>query len=119
LTSSQGTTVCTSLADEDYRTEVFSTFKSTVQRCPQDGNLESASGSLLPGLVLGLGLDQHHHDVALFHDEVLNTVDFDLGARPFAEQDAVTDLDVDRDKFAALVAAAGPTAMILPCWGFS
>jgi hypothetical protein len=90
-----------------------------LQRCSQDGNLESASGSLLPGLVLGLGLDQHPHDVALFHDEILDAVDFDLRARPFAEQDAVTDLDVDRDKFAALVAAAGPTAMILPCWGFS
>src|SRR6266404_3636669 len=58
------------------------------------------------GLPLGLGLDQHPHDVALFHDEVLNAIDFDLGARPFAEQDAVADLDVDRDELAALVAAA-------------
>src|SRR6266566_1485165 len=59
------------------------------------------------GLLLGLGLDQHPHDVALFHDEVLNAIDFDLGARPFAEQDAVADLDVDRDQLAGLDAAAG------------
>src|SRR3984893_16363100 len=59
------------------------------------------------GLLLGIGLDQHPHDVALFHDEVLNAIDFDLGARPFAEQDAISDLDVDGDELAALVAAAG------------
>src|SRR6266567_1579316 len=59
------------------------------------------------GLLLGLGLDQHPHNVALFHDEVLDAIDFDLGARPFAEQDAVADLDVDRDQLAGLVAAAG------------
>src|ERR1700756_273846 len=62
---------------------------------------KAQSGGLLPGL----GLDQHPHDVALLHYEVLDTIDFDLGARPFAEQDAVADLDVDRDKLAALVAA--------------
>src|SRR5438552_9694059 len=59
------------------------------------------------GLLLGLGLDQHPHNVALFHDEVLDVIDFDLGARPFAEQDAVADPDIDRDELAALVAAAG------------
>src|SRR6266446_2878845 len=59
------------------------------------------------GLPLGLDLDQHPHNVALFHDEVLDAIDFDLGARPFAEQDVVADLDVDRDELAALVAAAG------------
>src|SRR5207248_8301041 len=59
------------------------------------------------GLLLGLGLDQHPHNVALFHDEVIDLVDFDLGPRPFAEQDAVAGLDVDGDELAALVAAAG------------
>jgi hypothetical protein len=59
------------------------------------------------GLLFGLGIDQHPHNVALFHYEVLDAIDFDLGARPFAEQDAVADLDVDRDELAALVAAAG------------
>jgi hypothetical protein len=68
---------------------------------------KAQSGGLLPALVLGLGFDQHSHDVALFHYEVLNTIDFDLGARPLAEQDAVADFDVDRDQLAALVAAAG------------
>jgi hypothetical protein len=59
------------------------------------------------GLLLDLDLDQHPHNVALFHYEVLDAIDFDLGARPFAEQDAVANLDVDRDELAALVAAAG------------
>ena len=49
--------------------------------------------------------DTHSHNVALLHYEVLDTIDFDLGARQFAEQDAVADLDVDRDELAALVAA--------------
>ena len=61
------------------------------------------SGSLL----FGLGLDQHPHDVALFHYEVLDTIDPDLSARPFAEQNAVADFDVDRDELTALVAAPG------------
>src|SRR5690348_13093396 len=64
------------------------------------------SGGLLSGLGLGLAFDQHPHDVALFHYKVLDTIDFDFGARPFAEQDAVADLDVDRDQLAAIVAAA-------------
>src|SRR5256714_1048169 len=59
------------------------------------------------GLLLGLGLDQHPHNVALFHDEVIDGIDFGLGARPFAEQDAIADANVDRDELAALVAAAG------------
>src|SRR5205085_10462666 len=33
-------------------------------------------------------------------------VELDLGARPFAEQHAVADLEVDRDQLAGLVAAA-------------
>src|SRR5438445_8921608 len=65
------------------------------------------SGSPFLDILLGLGLDQHPHNVALFHDEVLDAIDFDLGARPFAEQDTVADLDVDGDELAALVAAAG------------
>jgi hypothetical protein len=55
------------------------------------------------GPLFGVGLDQHPHNVALFHYEVLDTIDFDLGAG----QDAVADLDVDRDELAALVSAAG------------
>src|SRR5581483_5335825 len=56
--------------------------------------------------LLGLGLDQHPHNVALFHYEILDTVDLDVGARPFAKQDAVADLDIERNELAALVAAA-------------
>jgi hypothetical protein len=56
----------------------------------------------------GLLLLQHAHDVALFHDEQLLPVDFDLGAAPLAEQDLVTVLELDRDQFAGFVARAGP-----------
>src|SRR6185295_16974107 len=38
------------------------------------------------------------------------TVDLDLGARPFAEQDAVADLDVERNELAGLVAGAWANA---------
>src|SRR5438445_13099895 len=51
---------------------------------PQNENRGAQSGGLLPGL----GLDQHPHNVALFHYEILDAIDLDLGARPFAEQDA-------------------------------
>src|SRR5271155_390663 len=61
----------------------------------------------LSGLLLGDGqIGENAHDVALFHDQQLLAVELDLGARPFAEQDAVADLEVDRDQLAALVAAA-------------
>ena len=50
------------------------------------------------GLLLGLDLDQHPHNITLFHDKVLDAIDLDLGARPLAEQDAV----------------AGPDGMSLP-----
>src|SRR5215471_13757835 len=46
-------------------------------------------------------------DVALLHDEQLLPVDLDLGARPFAEQNAVTLFDVERNKLAALVPRSG------------
>ena len=48
------------------------------------------------------GLD-HAHDVRLFHHEILDAVELDLGARPFAEQDAVAGLDVERMGMALLV----------------
>ena len=53
----------------------------------------------------GRGLFDHAHDVALFHDQVFDPVDLDLGARPFAEQHPVALLEVDRDELAAFVAA--------------
>src|SRR6266478_7249840 len=92
--------------DEDYRSDVFSAFEGARFTVSSRTRIWRAqSGGLLLGL--GLGLDQHPHNVALFHYEVLDAIDFDLGAGPFTEQDAVADLDVDGDELAALVAAAG------------
>src|SRR5258708_29972721 len=54
------------------------------------------------GLLLGDALFDDAHDVALLHDQELFAVDLDLGARPFAEQHSVADLEL-----AGLVAAAG------------
>src|SRR5579864_5569466 len=59
------------------------------------------SGFLLAGGDVG----QDAHDVALLHDQEIFAIDLDLGARPLAEQNAVADLDVDRDQLAGLVAA--------------
>src|SRR5450631_87187 len=60
----------------------------------------------LGSLLSGDGLFDHAHDVALFHDQIFDTVDLDLSARPFAEQHAVSRFQVDRDELAGLVAAA-------------
>ena len=51
------------------------------------------------------GSAQHAHDVALLHDQEFLAIELDLGARPFAEQHAVADLEVDRDQLAGFVAA--------------
>src|SRR6516162_9939584 len=53
-----------------------------------------------------MGLLDDPHDVAFFHDQVLDAVELDLGARPFAEQDAVADLDVERNELAGLIPGA-------------
>src|SRR5215831_11962016 len=68
--------------------------------CMFTGEREMSGGPLAR-----FGLDQNTHDVALFHDEVLDPVDLDLGARPLAEQHPVAGLDVHRDQLAGLVAA--------------
>src|ERR1700722_15687527 len=52
-------------------------------------------------------LRQHAHDVALLHDQEFLAVELDLGSRPFAEQNAVAELEVDRDQLAGFVPAAG------------
>src|SRR6201999_763143 len=62
------------------------------------------SGGLLLG---GADIGENAHDVALLHDQQVGAVDLDFGARPFAEQHAVADFDVDRDQLAGLVAATG------------
>src|SRR4029077_7011562 len=60
----------------------------------------------LGSLLAGSGLFDHAHDVALFHDQIFDTVDLDLRARPFAEQHAVANLEVDGDDFPGFIAAA-------------
>src|SRR6187402_538677 len=44
------------------------------------------------------------HDIRLLHDEEILAVELDLGAGPFAEQDAVALLDFERHDRALLVA---------------
>src|SRR6202165_2394976 len=61
----------------------------------------------LSGLLLGgRGVRQDAHDVAFLHDQQVLAIDLDLGARPLAEQDALADLEVDRDQLAGFVTAA-------------
>jgi hypothetical protein len=59
----------------------------------------------LRGLPLGHGLVDDAHDVGLLHDQEFFAVDLDLGARPLAEQHAVTFFEIDRNELAGLVAA--------------
>src|SRR5215470_14096001 len=56
-------------------------------------------------ILLGLGDDAH--EVGLFHDQELLAVHLDLPARPFAKQDPVAPLHVDRNELAGFVAPAG------------
>src|SRR5271169_4636734 len=77
--------------------------RNVILRGPRRGHLRITG--LLRGFLLGDGLVDDAHDVGLHHDQELLAVDLDLGARPFAEQHAVADLDVDRDQLAGLVAA--------------
>src|SRR5260370_23252316 len=51
-------------------------------------------------------IGENAHYFALLHDEQLLTVDLDLGARPLAEQDAVADLEIDRNQLAVFVTPA-------------
>src|ERR1700761_556135 len=59
-------------------------------------------------LLHGGGTFDDSHDVAFLHDQVLDAVELDLGARPLAEQDAVAGLDVERHERTLLVAGARP-----------
>src|SRR3984957_15868685 len=82
----------------------LSPFETRPAGAPQGEGVQCG----LSGLLLGGGkVSENAHDVALLHDQQLLAVDLDLGARPFAEQHAVADLDVDRDQLASFVAAAG------------
>src|SRR5690606_5234461 len=50
------------------------------------------------------GMLDDPENVALLHDQQLLAVDLDLGAGPFAEQDAITGFHIERDEFTLLVA---------------
>src|SRR3974390_298761 len=63
------------------------------------------TGWRLRGLLLGGGqIGEDAHDVAFLHDQQFLTVEFDLGARPFAKQHAVANLEIDRDQLAGFCA---------------
>ena len=54
----------------------------------------------------GLALDDAH-DVGFLHDEKVFAVDLDFGTGPFAEQNAIARLHIQRNKLAGFVAGAG------------
>src|SRR5215471_9323702 len=54
-----------------------------------------------------LGSGEYAHDVGFFHDQKFFTVELNLGAGPFSEQDLVANLKIDRDQLAGFVAATG------------
>src|SRR5208337_301300 len=54
-----------------------------------------------------LGSGDDAQDVALFHDKEILTVDLDLGAGPFTEEDAVARLDIKGGELAVFIAATG------------
>src|SRR6516164_8638357 len=59
-------------------------------------------------LVCGRALGDDAHNVGLLHDEEILALELDLGARPFAEQHAISSLEIHGDQLAVLVAAARP-----------
>src|SRR6516164_4947963 len=59
-------------------------------------------------LVCGRALGDDAHNVGLLHDEEILALEFDFGARPFAEQHAISSLEIHGDQLAVLVAAARP-----------
>src|SRR5205823_2233019 len=69
-------------------------------------NVEVGSGALRGLLVGGGNVGENAQDVALLHDQELLVVDLDFSARPFAEQHAIADLEIDRDQLAGFVTPA-------------
>src|SRR5262249_30221079 len=59
-------------------------------------------------LVCGRALGDDAHNVGLLHDEEILALELDLGARPFAEQHAISGLEINCDQLAVLVPAAWP-----------
>ena len=54
------------------------------------------------------GLFQDAQDVALLHDQEVFALELDFTARPLAEQDAVTALQIQRLDLAGVIAGAWP-----------
>src|SRR5512136_541208 len=92
----------TSLADISAAPQRFFVF---IQQWMEFGCPRRAAASR--GLLARLDVDQHAHDVAFLHDQILDAVELDLGAGPFAEQHPVAGRDIDRNELAGLVASAG------------
>src|SRR6266581_342047 len=76
---------------------VPSFFRARHRPIPRDDGWGSG------GLPAGYRFGEHSHDVGFLHDQVLDAVDLDFGARPLAEQHAVAGLDVDRGELSGLV----------------
>src|SRR5713226_6327045 len=68
-------------------------------------NLTSLAAIVEDSLLLAGFVDDAHH-VGFLHDDQLFAVQLDFRARPFAEQNAVALLDVDRMQLAVLAAGA-------------
>src|SRR6476646_8033806 len=56
----------------------------------------------IPTIPSPLALANNAQNIAFLHDDQVFTVDLDLGARPFAEQDLVAGLDVERRDLAVV-----------------
>src|SRR3984885_11802360 len=81
---------------------MYLTLRAAPAGAPQGERVRRELG----GLLLRRGnVGEDAHDVALFHDQQFLAVELDLGAGPLAEQDAVANLEVDRDQLASFVAA--------------
>src|SRR5437667_12881948 len=79
-------------------------FETPAAPAPQErGNgLKRLSGLLLGGGNVG----ENAHDVAFLDDQQFLTIELDLGAGPFAEQHAVSNLEIDQNPLADIVTAA-------------
>jgi hypothetical protein len=76
------------------------------------------SENLCSLLLSGRLVLKNAHNVALFHNQQVLTVDLDLGAGPFAEQDAVANLHVERDELIVVAARAGTNGYDFALLGF-
>src|SRR5215470_5928741 len=82
---------------------------------PRPGPGRTSKETIRPIEFARSGEDPHH--VGLLHDQELFAIEHDFGAGPFAEQDLVAALDVDRDQLAGLVTAAGADRDHFPLLG--